>query len=72
MRRLDPPPAEFGIDTAGVDLIVGLARAARSRGETIGPEWKDALRSARTFAEKAKATWWLEQIELAETEIARA
>lgn len=62
MARLDAPPSHFGVDTANVELIIGLAREARSRGWTVGLEWDDALLSASTFAEKARATWWLEEL----------
>jgi len=62
MAAMDPPPSNFGLDTGQVDLILGLAREARSRGWMIGPEWHGALASAAAFAEKAKATWWLEEL----------
>lgn len=62
MAGLDAPPIFFGLDTANVNFIIGLAGEARSRGWSVGREWDDALLSASTFAEKARATWWLDEL----------
>ena len=53
----------FGLDTAFVDVVVAYARALRARGVTLGPEWDAALSGARVFAERAKATAWLRELE---------
>lgn len=59
---LDPPRAGFGVDTAGVEAVVAVVREASAHGWRIGPEWDEPLQRARAFAEKAKATWWLQEL----------
>ena len=60
--ELDAPPQHFGLDTGHVEQVVQFLQEARSAGGTIGPEWDGALQGARAFAEKAKATWWLNEL----------
>ena len=53
----------FGLDTAYVELVIAFARAFRDRGVALGPEWDGALAGARAFAERAKAAWWLRELD---------
>ncbi len=60
--HLDPPAWPFGLDTASVDVVVLLLQELGSRGQRTGPEWRPVIDGARTFAERAKAAWWLSEL----------
>lgn len=53
----------FGLDTAYVEVVIALGRGFRDRGVGLGPEWGGAIAAARAFAERARATWWLRELD---------
>jgi len=55
--------ARQGFEAGSMAFIVVAAREARRRGVALGPEWARVLARARAFAEKAKATWWLQELD---------
>lgn len=53
----------FGLDTAQVEVVLAFAQATLRAGGALGPEWDGAIVAARAFAERAKATWWLGELD---------
>ncbi|MEK7862078.1 MAG: hypothetical protein AAB295_02300, partial [Chloroflexota bacterium] len=53
----------YGLDTAYAEVTLAFARATLRSGGTLGPEWDSALAGARAFAERAKAAWWLAELD---------
>jgi len=43
--------------------VIVAAKEARRRGIALGPEWMGVLARARAFAQRAKASWWLQELD---------
>jgi len=54
--------AALGYDFPSVWVTTFDVYTARRLGLALGAEWRVPVARARTFAEKAKAAWWLEEL----------
>jgi class 3 adenylate cyclase len=52
--------------------LILAARAARAFGMTLGPEWRTPIERARATAERAKASWYLAELDTLATAIGSA
>lgn len=46
-----------------VRFTIDLANEVRRRGLALGPEWRPLFERCRAFAERAKAAWWLSELD---------
>jgi hypothetical protein len=62
LERYDELMREFSFWFNAAQLTVYLAIATGLETVAAAPDWQGPLRSAREFATKARARWWLEQL----------
>jgi len=68
LKELDEFGHRRGTDAMAF-AVIGFARAAEARGVALTAEWRSVVAAARAFSERARADWFLGELDRIEAAI---